>query len=121
VLLPLRDRRLPWQHERDFVPPYDAYGFFFGVSRKDFERANGFDMRFEGWGGEDVDLAARLRRDGLTCRWPGPAATVIHLWHPPRKGDSNADLLAETRAGSHVRAKSGLRELEAELHADACG
>jgi GT2 family glycosyltransferase len=122
VLLPLRDRRLPWQeHERDFVPPYDAYGFFFGVSRDDFERTNGFDMRFEGWGGEDVDLAARLRIHGLTCCWPGPSATMIHLWHLPRKARSNAALLAETHASSHIRATFGLRELETELHAEAAG
>lgn len=120
VLLPLRDRRLPWQaQERDFVPPFDAYGFFLGVSRADFERANGFDMRFEGWGGEDEDLAARLRRSGLTCRWPGPATTLVHLWHPPKKGlmRSNAPLVADTKAGSQVEAVSGLRELQEELRA----
>lgn len=122
VLLPLRDRRLPWRSgASDFVPPYDAYGFFFGLWRADFERANGFDMRFEGWGGEDEDLAARLRRLGLTCRWPGPAATLVHLWHPTKKGlmRSNAALVAETKAGSQVEAVRGLRELEAELPAGA--
>ena len=30
-------------------------------------------------------------------------------------------LLAETHASSHVRAASGLRELETELHAEAAG
>jgi len=124
VLLPLRDRRLPWQSaERDFVPPFDAYGFFFGVSREDFERANGFDMRFEGWGGEDEDLAARLRHLGLTCRWPGPDATLVHLWHPTKKGlmRSNAALVAETKTNSQITARSGLRELEAEIRAGVAG
>ena len=75
--------------------PFEAYGFFFGVSREDFERANGFDMRFVNWGGEDEDLAARLRRLGLRCGWPGPDATLLHLWHEPGKGSmrSNAPLV----------------------------
>jgi GT2 family glycosyltransferase len=122
VLVPLRDRRLPWRtQEREFVPPYNAYGFFFGVRRDDFERVNGFDMRFEGWGGEDEDLAARLRLAGLQCRWPGPRTTPVHLWHQPKKGTmrSNAPLVAETEAERRVEATAGLRELEAELAAGA--
>ena len=62
VLVPLRDRSWPWRKKRDFVPPFDGYGFFFGVSRADFERVNGFDLRFTGWGGEDEDIAERLRQ-----------------------------------------------------------
>jgi glycosyltransferase involved in cell wall biosynthesis len=120
VLLPLRDRRRPWRPgQREFSPPYDAYGFFFGVSRADFERVNGFDMRFVGWGGEDEDLAARLRRTGLRCGWPGPRATPLHLWHAVKKGTmrSNAPLVEETKAGTHVQAIAGLRELAVELGA----
>jgi glycosyltransferase involved in cell wall biosynthesis len=118
TLLPVRDRRRPWKAgQPDFRPPYDAYGFFFGVHREDFERANGFDMRFVGWGGEDVELATRLRRFGLRCGWPGPQATLVHLWHPVRKGTmrSNAPLLAGTRASARVEAALGLRELAAEI------
>jgi glycosyltransferase involved in cell wall biosynthesis len=120
VLVPLRDRRWPWRKSRDFVPPFDAYGFFFGVSRADFERVNGFDLRFTGWGGEDEDIAERLRKLGLTCVWPGPRATLVHLWHPAKKGTmrSNAPLVAETRAATEVQAANGLRELEAELAAE---
>ena len=117
VLLPLRDRRRPWRPEQpEFTPPFDAYGFFFGVSRDDFERANGFDMRFVNWGGEDEDLAARLRRLGLRCGWPGPAATLLHLWHPVKKGTmpSNTPLVQETKAGTHMEAFEGLRELAQE-------
>jgi glycosyltransferase involved in cell wall biosynthesis len=121
VLLPLRDRRRPWrQGQPEFSPPYEAYGFFFGVARSDFEQANGFDMRFVGWGGEDEDLAARLRRIGLKCGWPGPRATLLHLWHPAKKGTmrSNAPLVEETKASSQVEAFAGLRELAAEIADD---
>lgn len=118
VLLPMRDRRRPWRAgQPEFSPPFDAYGFFFGIHRTDFERANGFDMRFVGWGGEDEDLAARLRRMGLRCGWPGPRATLLHLWHTARKGEmpSNRPLVDGTKAAVHIEALEGLRELEAEL------
>jgi GT2 family glycosyltransferase len=116
LLLPIRDRRRPWRRgQPEFSPPYDGYGFFLGVCRDDFARVNGFDMRFEGWGGEDVDLATRLRRNGLRCGWPGAQATVLHLWHPLKKGTtgSNTPLLRETEVGTRVEAVVGLRELVA--------
>jgi glycosyltransferase involved in cell wall biosynthesis len=53
------------------------------VWRHDFERINGFDERFIGWGYEDCDLQDRLERSGVRVRsilwrtWP------VHLWHPP--------------------------------------
>jgi glycosyltransferase involved in cell wall biosynthesis len=121
VLVPLRDRSWPWREQRDFVPPFDAYGFFFGVSRSDFERVNGFDLRFTGWGGEDEDIAERLRKLGRACVWPGPKATLIHLWHPAKKGTmrSNAPLVAETKDATEIEASAGLRELEAELASQA--
>ncbi len=54
-----------------------------GVWRQDFERVNGFDENFEGWGGEDTDLGLRLRRVGVSIdsilRW----TYTYHLWHPP--------------------------------------
>jgi GT2 family glycosyltransferase len=119
MLLPARDRRRPWRPgSGDFTPPFSGYGFFFGVRRDDFDRVNGFDQRFESWGGEDVDLAERLRRHGLTCGWPGPRATALHLWHPGRKGtggQSNRGLLEDAEHVRRVEAAVGLRELAAEL------
>lgn len=118
LLVPVRDRRRPWRPgQPEFSPPFDGYGFCFGVARRDLERVNGFEMRFTGWGGEDVDIAIRLRRAGLRCGWPGPKATMLHLWHPERKGQtrSNADLVREATAGTRVEAVSGLRELAREL------
>jgi GT2 family glycosyltransferase len=114
VIIPARDRRRPWRRgQPEFAPPFDAYGFFLGVSRGDFEAVNGFDMRYRTWGGEDRDLAARLRRCGLRCGWPGPGATVLHVWHASRKGTmpSNTPLLEETLAAARVEAVEGLREL----------
>lgn len=49
--------------------------------KTDFDKVNGFDERYQGWGHEDADLAIRLinhailRKDG---RW---GTGVYHLWH----------------------------------------
>jgi glycosyltransferase involved in cell wall biosynthesis len=111
-----RDRRRPGRDGLpDFVPHANRYGVLFGVFREDFVRANGFDMRYEGWGEEDVDLAFRLRRLGLRCGWAGPASTLLHLWHERAvRGRPSTALLAETRASDRVEAVAGLRELAQE-------
>lgn len=114
LLLPLRDRRRPWRAgQMEFVPPYNGYGFLFAVARDDFERVNGFDMRFVGWGQEDEDIAERLRNAGLKCGWAGPQSTLIHLWHESRidRTRPNDRLLDETRASDRKQAVDGLREL----------
>jgi glycosyltransferase involved in cell wall biosynthesis len=115
--LTARDRRRPDREGLpEFVPHADGYGFLLGVSRADFERVNGYDARFSGWGGEDVDMAVRLHRAGLRCGWPGPQGTLLHLWHETRKPGlrPNDALLAETKAGGGFEAVEGLRELEAQ-------
>jgi glycosyltransferase involved in cell wall biosynthesis len=108
-----RDRRVVGGAAPEFEPHGRAYGFLLGVFRGDFERANGYDSRFVGWGEEDVDLATRLRRLGLRCGHAGPQATVLHLWHPPHdeRDRSNWALLQETTEADRVEAEHGLLEL----------
>lgn len=116
-----RDRRRPWRvHLPDFSPHGNAYGFLMGIRRADFEAVNGFDLRYVGWGEEDVDLAARLRRCGLRCGFAGPRSTMLHLWHPVRRAPERPTwfLLQETLASDHVEAPVGLRELAAEIEGD---
>jgi GT2 family glycosyltransferase len=119
TLTPRDRRRTGRDRLPEFEPHANAYGFLFGVWRSDFERANGFDSRYVGWGEEDVDLAVRLRRLGLRCGHAGPEATLLHLWHSSSKpaGRRNAPILEETQSGDSVEAVSGLRELKAELAA----
>jgi len=111
--LTARDRRRTGREgQPEFVPHGNRYGSLLGVWRSDFERVNGLDQRFEGWGEEDVDLAVRLHRLGLRCGWPGPQGTLLHLWHETRKGvRPNAGLLEETRRSERVEAIFGLRDL----------
>jgi len=112
--LTARDRRRPGREALpEFAPHADGYGFLLGVSRADFERVNGYDTRFAGWGGEDVDMALRLQRAGLRCGWAGPKSTLLHLWHETRKAGPrpNDELLAETRTTDRIEAVEGLHEL----------
>lgn len=114
ALTPRDRRRVSARFAPQFEPHERGYGFLLGVSRDDFERANGYDARFVGWGEEDVDLAVRLRRLGLRCGHAGLRATVLHLWHPARREDDRPNwwLLRETEDSGHVEAVEGLRELE---------
>ena len=53
-----------------------------GIWRSDYERVNGFDEQFVGWGLEDRDLQVRLERLGLRA-WSILLRTApVHLWHP---------------------------------------
>ncbi len=50
------------------------------MPRGAFERAGGFDTRWDGWGGEDRAFAITLDMVwGPPARTPGP---LLHLWHP---------------------------------------
>ena len=54
----------------------------FGVWRQDFERINGFDERFVGWGQEDDDLGLRLRAAGMRLESILDRTFSLHVWHP---------------------------------------
>ncbi len=73
------------------------FGGNVGIDRKDYERVNGYDEQFQGWGCEDDDLRLRLRRAGIRIqsilRW----TRTYHLWHPP--GETTPE---EWRQGSNV-------------------
>lgn len=85
------------------------------VHRRDFEAVDGFDHAFRGWGYEDSDLAIRLQAHGAVVRAAGPAASVIHLWHPEAdrslEGENRARLDA-VRSSGRVRAVEGLSTLD---------
>jgi len=85
----------------------------FALWKKDFEKVNGFDELFEGWGHEDADLVLRLHHAGL-CRINGYLGTeVYHLWHRQnsRHGENiNYKRVMERVQSGLVPAVVGLRE-----------
>ncbi|MGV3523174.1 MAG: glycosyltransferase family 2 protein [Candidatus Sericytochromatia bacterium] len=46
-------------------PQENAFAGNLGLHRRSLERLGGFDERFQGWGGEDLDLGERALRAGL--------------------------------------------------------
>lgn len=53
-----------------------------GMWRRDFERVNGCDERFVGWGQEDDDLGLRLRAAGVRLESILDRTWSLHVWHP---------------------------------------
>lgn len=69
-----------------------------------WERVNGFDERFQGWGHDDVSFAAACRvLGGGVDRVPG---TVWHLWHSPATANDRRS--AHYRSTPSYRASSAL-------------
>jgi glycosyltransferase involved in cell wall biosynthesis len=86
-----------------------------GIWRQDYERVNGYDENFQGWGCEDDDLRHRLRKAGVgvasILRW----THTYHLWHPNEasmpahwKQGQNVDYLL--RKGRLTRCRNGLEK-----------
>lgn len=63
----------------------------FGSFKRDLLKVNGFDEKYEGWGGEDHDLGNRLSALGLAYRTLKPENILIHMWHPILSGKSVND------------------------------
>lgn len=90
ALVPAQERRLlarryrrDWWHNvlRHPTKPR-VIGCNFGVWRNDFERVNGCDERFVGWGQEDDDLGLRLRAAGVRLESIIDRTFSLHVWHP---------------------------------------
>ena len=72
----------------------------FGCWRTDFERVNGFDESFVGWGHEDADFVLRLHNSGVARKNGFCATEVFHLWHKEAARDH------ESRNAGVVRARA---------------
>lgn len=61
---------------------YDLFwSLSFAVTRDAWRASNGFDERFEGYGGEDTDFGRRLRDQNIPLVWVG-GADAYHQYHP---------------------------------------
>ena len=78
-----RRHRRAWWHNLIRHPSKPRLtGGDFSVWRADFERVNGFDERFVGWGQEDDDLGLRLRATGVRLESILDQTCSLHVWHP---------------------------------------
>ena len=83
------------------------------VWRSDFERVNGFDERFVGWGLEDRDLQRRLTAVGVRVRSILHRTAPLHQWHEPaatfsRNGEGTENLAYYSRHGGPPFCADGL-------------
>ncbi len=60
---------------------FQMIGMQASMPREAFERVNGFDEAFEGWGEEDLDLGLRLQLAGLRPRTVTDTSRALHLYH----------------------------------------
>jgi glycosyltransferase involved in cell wall biosynthesis len=90
-----------------------------GVWRSDYLLVNGFDETYRGWGCEDDDFGARLRKAGLRLlpilRW----SRCYHLWHPqdssvPATWREGANVEYYLRRGRLTCCRNGLTKRVAE-------
>ncbi len=91
---------------RPFGPKLRSIAF--AVHRNDFEKVNGFDENFKGWGNEDDDLGRRFHRAGIAGRNIFYNEYPVHQYHPPhhRNGERvnrsyNRKRKREIRAGNY--------------------
>lgn len=85
-----------------------------GVWRSDFERVDGFDESFVGWGHEDADFVLRLHHAGVARKNGFCATEVFHLWHKEAARDQeslNARTVRERVHSCIVRAVSGYAQV----------
>jgi GT2 family glycosyltransferase len=83
------------------------------VWRTDYERVNGFDETFVGWGHEDADFVLRLHNAGINRKNGFLATEVYHLWHreASRTAESkNAATVRERMHSGQVRSTIGYSE-----------
>jgi glycosyltransferase involved in cell wall biosynthesis len=89
------------------------FGNNVGIWRSDYERVNGYDENFEGWGCEDDDLRLRLRRAGVSIHTVLPWTYTFHMWHPqdvtrPAEWRLGRNVTYLNRKGVLVRCCNGL-------------
>lgn len=94
---------LPWRNKAAFSWK-GIRSCNFGCWRTDFERVNGFDESFVGWGHEDADFVLRLHNSGVIRKNGFCATEVFHLWHKEaaRNQESHNAAVVKARATTAV-------------------
>ncbi|KAF7398346.1 hypothetical protein HZH66_006243 [Vespula vulgaris] len=72
------------------LPYTGLFGGAIALTRKQFERVNGFSNVFYGWGGEDDDFYSRLQSRGLQITRFGPDVAKYYMMIHKKESPSNA-------------------------------
>lgn len=96
------------------LPYADLFGGVSAMSRDHFRLVNGFSNVFWGWGGEDDDMANRIKAHGLhISRYPANVARYKMLTH--KKEKANPKRYEFLKTGKKRFATDGLTNLQYEL------
>ncbi|CAL1527173.1 unnamed protein product [Lymnaea stagnalis] len=94
--------------------PYDGiYGGVSAINKEHFQLINGFSNMFFGWGGEDDDMASRIRHKGLKItRYPMEIARYRMIKHSKDSGnEQNPQRFALLKTTSQRIETDGLNSL----------
>jgi glycosyltransferase involved in cell wall biosynthesis len=123
-LLPLMSLPLGPLRKRHASEWEGVRGGNFAFHRADFERVDGFETSFVGWGLEDSDIVIRMIRAGVRRKDGRFATGVLHLWHPAAdraRLSANRTKLDDVLKSDRIRALSGLSALAPDRGALAVG
>lgn len=71
-------------HRVSQIRPRWGMGGMFAAHRDAIAAVGGYDNRMHTYGGEDLDLAVRIRRSGHRVRWiENDDVRMYHIWHEP--------------------------------------
>ncbi|XP_043463549.1 beta-1,4-N-acetylgalactosaminyltransferase bre-4-like [Leptopilina heterotoma] len=96
------------------LPYADLFGGVSAMTKEHFKLVNGFSNVFSGWGGEDDDMANRIKAHGLRIsRYPANIARYKMLNH--KKEKANPKRYEFLKTGKKRFATDGLSNLKYEL------
>lgn len=96
------------------LPYADLFGGVSAMTKEHFRLVNGFSNVFSGWGGEDDDMANRIKAHGLRIsRYPANIARYKMLNH--KKEKANPKRYEFLKTGKKRFATDGLSNLKYEL------
>lgn len=98
---------------KDHFRSSNVKGCNFSFWRKDFIRVNGYNNEINGWGHEDIELAARLNNLGIKQRRLKMTAVCYHLHHEyfDRKNeDINLSVYQKAVKNNVIRCNNGFAE-----------
>lgn len=83
-------------HRVSQIRPRWGMGGMFAAHRNLIAAVGGYDNRMHTYGGEDVDLAVRVRRSGHRLRWiENDQVRMYHIWHEPTMKTIEEDAAAQ--------------------------
>jgi hypothetical protein len=86
----------------------------FLCATEDVRRIGGYDESFRYWGWEDRELLTTLQQDAGLTRRHVIGTPVVHLWHPPMRGETARETLAACGELSRVAWDVQMQRLSAE-------